>query len=528
MADVRLLSYLAKVFPDELCQGKTIDSADCLRGSRVSVQLAVKPDLDGVIALDVRGCEHEIFRVDAVPVTRAAPDDRDDWYLRGAAPGLYPDLLIPATAIDGRAGEWVSFWIDLAPEETCEVVFTVKTGSETIEKTLAVRVTRAGLAKRELKCTHWFHGDCIADYYRLEVFSEAWWDRVGAFMRTAVQHGINMLLTPVFTPPLDTEVGAERRTVQLVGVTARDGRYAFDFTNFDRWARLARESGLEYLEISHLFTQWGAKAAPKVMATTENGYERIFGWETKASDDAYTAFLEAFADAFIPHLEALGLADKVMFHASDEPGLSEFFAYKKASETIRRLFGRFPVADALSEPMFLRTGLVRTPVVSVAAAGKFYGRTDDLWLYYCCGPGNGFMPNRFIAMPSQRNAILGFILYRYGAKGFLHWGYNFYNTQLSRAQIDPFDVTDAGGCFPAGDAFVVYPGEDGPLCSLRLKVFRQALDDCEALRLLERDLGRDGVMKLLNEGLAHSLDERHYPRDEAWLLRKRQEIYSQI
>ena len=86
MADVRLLSYLAKVFPDELCQGKTIDSADCLRGSRVSVQLAVKPDLDGVIALDVRGCEHEIFRVDAVPVTRAAPDDRDDWYLRGAAP----------------------------------------------------------------------------------------------------------------------------------------------------------------------------------------------------------------------------------------------------------------------------------------------------------------------------------------------------------------------------------------------------------------------------------------------------------
>ena len=40
-----------------------------------------------------------------------------------------------------------------------------------------------------------------------------------------------MLLTPVFTPPLDTAVGGERRTVQLVDVKAEGNQYTFGFAN---------------------------------------------------------------------------------------------------------------------------------------------------------------------------------------------------------------------------------------------------------------------------------------------------------
>lgn len=53
-------------------------------------------------------------------------------------------------------------------------------------------------------------------------------------------------------------------------------------------------------------------------------------------------------------------------------------------------------------------------------------------------------------MPSARNRILGCQLWRNKAKGFLHWGFNFYNDGLSHRSIDPFCVTDAGGHFPAG------------------------------------------------------------------------------
>ena len=47
-----------------------------------------------------------------------------------------------------------------------------------------------------------------------------------------------MILTPIFTPPLDTAVGGERRTVQLVGITKTGSEYSFDFTLLERWINL--------------------------------------------------------------------------------------------------------------------------------------------------------------------------------------------------------------------------------------------------------------------------------------------------
>ena len=42
-----------------------------------------------------------------------------------------------------------------------------------------------------------------------------------------------MLLTPVFTPPLDTAIGGERRTVQLVDVHVTENGYTFGFDKFE-------------------------------------------------------------------------------------------------------------------------------------------------------------------------------------------------------------------------------------------------------------------------------------------------------
>ena len=74
-----------------------------------------------------------------------------------------------------------------------------------------------------------------------------------------------MLLTPLFTPPLDTAVGGERTTVQLVRVTRSAQGYGFDFSRLAQWVALAQEEGIEHFEIAPLFTQWGAAHAPKIV-----------------------------------------------------------------------------------------------------------------------------------------------------------------------------------------------------------------------------------------------------------------------
>lgn len=52
--------------------------------------------------------------------------------------------------------------------------------------------------------------------------------------------------------------------------------------------------------------------------------------------------------------------------------------------------------------------------------------------------------------PPQRNRILGMQLYVNEIVGFLHWGYNFYNSCESLYPVDPYSVTDGGARLKAG------------------------------------------------------------------------------
>ncbi len=74
-----------------------------------------------------------------------------------------------------------------------------------------------------------------------------------------------MILTPLFTLPLDTLIGGERTTVQLIGVNREQGSYTFDFTEFDRWISLAESCGYQYFEMGHLFSQWGQNMHLKLL-----------------------------------------------------------------------------------------------------------------------------------------------------------------------------------------------------------------------------------------------------------------------
>lgn len=110
-------------------------------------------------------------------------------------------------------------------------------------------------------------------------------------------------------------------------------------------------------------------------------------------------------------------------------------------------------------------------------------------------------------------------LYKYNMEGFLHWGFNFYNSQYSLHRIDPFRVNDSEDAFPAGDPFIVYPGKDGePIESMRLPVMADAMLDTQLLEYLESLTSREHVLELL-EG-ADNVDIRfdQYPLGPDYLL----------
>ncbi len=533
-----ILSSLEKVFADEKPSAKKFSGFSMLKNERASFQAAFCCEKNASFAVSLTGelaAYSKLYFVKDVPVGTACNKDADDFFLRKTS-GMYPDVLVPVDGeISVEGGKWYSVWVEVSPEEkvtgksVLDIAFA-ENGENVAQASVEVEVIDCNLDKQTLIHTNWYHADCLCNYYNVEAMSDEFWRINRNYIKTAVEHGINCILTPVFTPPLDTKVGGERRTVQLVDVKVHGKTYSFNFSNLQKWIDMCLECGVEYFEISHLFTQWGAKHAPKIVATDAKGRtKKIFGWKTRTSSKKYDEFLRAFGAELVKFIDKNGLRDKCFFHISDEPAKKHLRVFKKRAALVHNIFDGMRFIDALSDYDFYESGAVKLPVPCEDHIEDFYGKVPELWTYYCCCQDKNNVPNRFMAMPSQRNRILGMLLYKYDVKGFLQWGYNFYNLQYSVKAIDPYQITDAGGSFPSGDSFMVYPDCKGEaLASLRLKVFYDGIQDMLALQTLENKAGKEKVQQFLASEAVKLKSFTNYPAEAEWLLETREKINAMI
>ncbi len=512
------LSSLEKCFLDENILFKpTTDRFTVFCGQPLTFQVAVSTAdtfstgwAGAKCRLPVRAsgalAEYVNFRVVvSVPVHYPTyPGENPEPYLR-TAPGLYPDLLRPLH-YDGQltipVGQTQTLFVraDLPDSLPAgEYPLTVSVGECSV--TVTVRVLPHALPPQKLIHTEWFYSDCIADFYRTEVFSDEHWRILEQFIRTAVNNGINMILTPVITPELDTYIGGERTTTQLIGVrvTGQD-RYGFDFSFLGRWIDLCLACGVEYFEMPHLFSQWGATATPKIMAEVNGEVRRIFGWETDSLGAEYEAFLSQFLPALVAYLREKGVAERTYFHISDEPNAEHLEHYTACKNLLVKYLGDLPLIDALSSYEFYRTGALKKPVPAIEHANPFLENgVPGLWVYYCGSTtGNHHITGRMIAQRLCDTRVLGVQLWQNRIEGFLHWGYNFWNTQYSYDHVDPYLHTDGDYFVPSGDTALVYPGTNGACWeSLRLNAMREAMEDLRMLTLCESIRGRDFTESLL-------------------------------
>jgi len=503
--------------------------AECVACNRLVMRLEIESPLAEYI---------RVWQVDHVPVKMPTETCRHDFDNLRTKPGLFPDLLTPLRD-DKRISvcenlESLYFELDtkgeVAPGEYNVTVRFVKdnTGELAEEATVVLNIIDAQLPEQEIAVTQWFHCDCLQSYYYTESFDERHWKIIENFMKMAVDHGINMILTPIFTPPLDTYEGGERPTTQLVDVVVENGEYRFGFDKLSRWIDLCDKLGVKYFEFSHLFTQWGADHAPKVMATVDGKYTRIFGWETDARGEEYVGFLRTFIPQLIDFMKSKNGADKrCWFHISDEPTLETLEQYSASRKTIEDLLKDYPIIDALSKYEFYEQGIVELPVPSVNHIEPFLeNNVPNLWCYYCIGQWNQ-VSNRFIAMPGARTRIIGIQFYKYNIAGFLQWGYNFYYNQGSYGTINPYISPDCERFGPAGDAFSVYPAISGEaLPSMRLKLFHDALQDLAALNLCESLYDREFVLNLMEDEMPITF--KKYPRDINYLPGLRDKVNAAI
>lgn len=521
-------------YPNQAFPGEPFKRIEAALNERFSFQVVLRSDTARRIEVGAEGpsgWEIRVRRVGLVPQEHhntPVMDDPLEMDGLGHVPGFVPDPLLEQQEMLLPEKELHSFWISVSPAAGAQAglydigvtVATLEDGAKPAVRKLRAKVKLYNVTippRRDFRITHWFYNDQLIDWYKCDLFDKRFWEILPRYVRNVVEHGQDVLYVPMFTPSLD----GVKRPSQLLRVTDKGGgRYGFGWGDVKRYIDVARAQGITHFEWTHLFTQWGVRNAIRIYEGQGRDERLLWPPETPATDEVYRNFLAQFLPSFKRFLNKEGLMENSFFHLSDEPHGEEALAnYGAARQMLRELAPWMECMDAISQIEFAE--VVDLPIPSISTALSFHQAGIASWCYYCCGPRDEYL-NRLLDTPLAKIAMHGFLFYRWGFGGFLHWGYNYWCRRQQRELIDPFRTSD-GDAWPGwayGDTFVVYPGEEGPIDSMRWEVFAESLQDMALLQAAEIG-SKDKLLEELQ-------DFNRFPKEAEWRRACKRKLYQRL
>jgi hypothetical protein len=267
------------------------------------------------------------------------------------------------------------------------------------------------------------------------------------------------------------------------------------------------------------------------------------GWVCWSPIEAYTPeFRKRFferLDAIVPGLEKRGLIDKAYIYGFDERGPEYIPIIRDLFSEIKR---RYPRVHTLStcwppagtDPMSLGIDWY-VPLSSSydhKLAREVRAKGGEMWWYVCCGPNYPYA-NWLLENPLIESRLIWWQAFSYDVEGFLYWGLNIWERENNDKPIPSsagprldWSVTTGGNYnFLNGDGVLLYPGENGPIGSIRLENIRDGLEDIELLKQYRDRFGADAARKLI---APVTTDRTHYTRDPNVLLKSRLAVLGKL
>jgi hypothetical protein len=264
-------------------------------------------------------------------------------------------------------------------------------------------------------------------------------------------------------------------------VRTAEGQLIFDFSRFDRWAQVFWDTGrMDLLETGFVarFGEDGWSSREIVLRDFAVRDESTGETKRLPGKD----FLPHFLPALVQHLREKKWLEKTVFHICDEPSNHNVMAWREASDFVHRCAPELRRLDAIETPHCLDRLEIWVPKLDHLATWRgayeeAQRQGNELWFYTVGIFQKGSLPNKTVDVPLLDARVMHWVNYRYGLKGYLHWGFNAWTD-------DPFNAPGKH----RGDGWHVYPKKDGLLNSLRWEQMRNGLQDYECLWLLENTL----------------------------------------
>jgi hypothetical protein len=353
--------------------------------------------------------------------------------------------------------------------------------------------------------------DVIEDAYRVKADSPEWWQVMGAFARLMKENRLNVLCVN----QIDLLLMGKNTAVD------NEGKVTFDWSFFNKFARFFEEhAGIQRFVCGPL---------SKYKANPRNYSNDIPGEETNDYTQTYIAcieqggngkpkkilrsvdierlkaaeevpgipFIRQYAAALYAHLMENGWLDKWGHRIIDEPGKRELAAVYPYLE--KALSGNCPgilTGDAFTvwtaEEQSAHTEMYAIIENSYEELPEHLNGvmkdSDIFWLYTSSVPIKDNYLNRTIDQPVWFMEMLGYLCFKRGAAGYLHWGLNQWNTWTKDYMPFPDYPADEMWSTVLGDNSCVYPDRKnlGVRSSIRVEALREASELYSILQLAKQ------------------------------------------
>ncbi len=244
------------------------------------------------------------------------------------------------------------------------------------------------------------------------------------------------------------------------------------------------------------------------------------------------------ADAFVA---ANNLQGRVFCQVSDEPPppawpvlVERMKVWRAAAPNIPLMVTTFGLQPFLPDGVGIWA--VHTPVMDTLNNKPVLERVqqgggNEVWWYVNHRPSRPYA-NFFIDLAGMEHRILFWQAWALGARGLHYWGVN-YTEPGQDPYADLVDVTPVNG-----DGFLVYPGPEGPVNSVRWEIIRDGIEDYDYLTILMQRMRRlqsQGGRDELVRRAAQTLDFKElapdlvsFPRDPKVLAARRDAVARMI
>ncbi len=499
-----------------------------LAGEVFAYQVAIYSDSDSSEAVSVyaeSGAEVCLYEVKQVPVNW--PHYANDSYRHYLTdtPALLPDALVPL----GRRKTlrinrnvtvlWVEVTADFPGNYDVELVFKTNEGEQ---RTLFhLHILPCRMPELRFNLCQYIDPASIAAYYGVPMFCDKHWDLLEKNIQLAAKHGVTNLLTPIY-PPVYGKHSLGGEGVQLVKITENKNDYEFNYDLLDCWVLFAKRNGIKRLTFPPIFPSIETLECPKIKITRSWREVWLFDESTDVLSPIFCNFIRKFFRSLMKHMKEIGAEDMMCFQISDRPSVEFADRYAQCRALLNNVINCHQIADIAVPYDFYKLNLGSAPFFTIQDIDDLLRLPSDRFLCTDVTAVNA-ITNFLIASPSLRVRTFGLLCFQYRIAALFNlWFNNYFNAEGERADV--FLNTANENALPSGGGFLVYPGMDGPIPSIRLKQLFYALQDIQALRVLERDIPFDRVVSKISK--IASVDTLTVSEEK--FIKIRDEIYAQI